>query len=135
MDRGIVPGATIQFGDFISLCGVAKKPAEQDVWLGVVASSFIGFYSIASVTFGHLVHRVPPFKLLFCGLSVWIAAIFVSGICSFLAYGEGNPTGGYIMERSWSLLWRGPNCSLAPAAECLKPEIRATRSGTKSRRG
>ena len=53
-----------------------------------------------------------------------------------LSYGEGNPTGGYIMERSWQLLWHGPNCSHSTEAvvDCLRERTARTPAANLARR-
>jgi MFS family permease len=122
MDRGIVPGATVQFGDFVQSAGVASKPAQQDVWLGVVASSFILCYSIASVLFGHLVHRVAPFRLLFVGLTIWVAAIFISGVAYFL---ERSPPTFWLFLTSRAVSGVGEaafQCIIPPYIEDFAPK-------------
>lgn len=40
---------------------------------------FIVGYSVASVTFGHLVHFYNPFKLIAVGLTIWVLSVLVSG--------------------------------------------------------
>lgn len=44
------------------------------------AGSFIAGYGVASLTFGHLVHAYPPFRLMFLGLCVWMGSIVLSGL-------------------------------------------------------
>lgn len=44
-----------------------------------LAGMYIVGYATASVTFGHLVHSYPPFKLMSVGLAIWLLAVFMSG--------------------------------------------------------
>jgi MFS family permease len=90
LDRGIIPGASEEFNQFITNSGIHN---HQDVFLGLLQSAFIIGYGIASVVFGNLVHYYPPFYICTSGLSVWIIAVISSGfsyytgsyICLFLA--------------------------------------------------
>lgn len=52
------------------------RPAARCALTG----SFIGGYSVASISFGHLVHRYPPFKLMCVGLIIWVVAVVLSGL-------------------------------------------------------
>ena len=84
IDRGIVPGAPVEFSEFISRT-LHKDCDSQGVWLGLLTSSFIGCYSIASLVFGHLVRSVRPFRLLGAGLSIWLLALVLSGVLLYTA--------------------------------------------------
>jgi MFS family permease len=44
------------------------------------AGSFIGGYSVASLTFGHLVHVFPPFRLISVGMAIWCGAVVLCGL-------------------------------------------------------
>ena len=89
IDRGIVPGAPVEFSEFISRT-LHKDCDSQGVWLGLLTSSFIGCYSIASLVFGHLVRSVRPFRLLGAGLSIWLLALVLSGLAQWLADGPAT---------------------------------------------
>ena len=80
IDRGIVAGAPIQFGAFISRT-LHVRIDEQQAWMGSLFSAFVACYSIAAVVFGHLLHSVPQFRLLSVGLSIWVGSLAVSGLC------------------------------------------------------
>jgi MFS transporter, Spinster family, sphingosine-1-phosphate transporter len=43
------------------------------------SGTYIVGYAVASVSFGHLVHSYPPFKLMAGGLLVWVVAVVLSG--------------------------------------------------------
>ena len=90
IDRGIVPGAPVEFSEFISRT-LHKDCDSQGVWLGLLTSSFIGCYSIASLVFGHLVRSVRPFRLLGAGLSIWLLALVLSGLAQWLAHARERP--------------------------------------------
>lgn len=77
LDRGIIPGASEEFNQFITDSGITS---QQDAYLGLLQSAFIIGYAIASVIFGHLVHFYSPFYLCIIGLFVWIVAIIFSGL-------------------------------------------------------
>jgi hypothetical protein len=95
VDRGIVPGAFGPLGDyiradihqndtdtytgilqseilFLSSCSAATSC--RTIWL---AGSFIGGYSVASISFGHMVHTYPPFRLMSVGLAIWTVAVLL----------------------------------------------------------
>ena len=76
MDRGIIPGAPEEVGEFATHSTGSSK---QDTLLGSLQSAFIGGYAVASLVFGHLVHVYPPFKLVGVGLAIWVIAIVASG--------------------------------------------------------
>ena len=80
-DRGIIPGSTNEFDVFISKSMDTDSP---DVFLGILQSSFIVGFALASVVFGHLVHFYSPFFLCGVGLSIWVVAVVLSGV-SFYA--------------------------------------------------
>ena len=83
VDRMIVSGAPIQFGEFVS--ETLDVPAKhQAFWLGIITPAFMVTFSIASILFGHMVHHVQPFRLMAMGLSVWVLALATSGLCYYL---------------------------------------------------
>jgi len=81
-DRGIIPGASIEFSSFVATA--SDSPAfirdAPDVGLGLLQAAFMGGYSIAIVISGHLTHRVRWMTLVSGGLSVWILAVIGSGL-------------------------------------------------------
>eukprot|EP01138_Halocafeteria_seosinensis_P015810 gb/GECG01016135.1/.p1 GENE.gb/GECG01016135.1/~~gb/GECG01016135.1/.p1 ORF type:complete len:581 (+),score=35.98 gb/GECG01016135.1/:1-1743(+) len=76
MDRFIAPGAVTYIKRFIS---DELHEENVDAQFGVLQSAFIAGYAVASVTFGHLVHKFPPFKLMSVGLLIWCVAAILSG--------------------------------------------------------
>jgi MFS transporter, Spinster family, sphingosine-1-phosphate transporter len=76
LDRGIVPGAYNSISAFIT---ETTGNTKTDALLGILQSSFIIGYSVACVTFGHLVHKYPPFRLMTIGLILWVLACLLSG--------------------------------------------------------
>ena len=77
IDRGIVPGAFSDIGDFIrGDLGLENIDAQ----LGLLQSMYIVGYALASVSFGHLVRSRPPFQLMAIGLVVWVCAVVLSGL-------------------------------------------------------
>ena len=81
VDRGIIPGATDQFDSFIEDSLDVTSP---DIYLGLLQSSFIIGFAIASILFGHLVHYYPPFHLCGIGLSIWLLAVCLSGLSFYI---------------------------------------------------
>ena len=75
LDRGIIPGATNEFDEFISDRLHTNTP---DVYLGMLQSSFIVGFCLASLVFGRLVHFYGPFFLCGIGLSIWTTAVICS---------------------------------------------------------
>lgn len=80
VDRGIIPGATNEMNTFIQDDLHTDKP---DVYLGLLQSSFVIGYMVGSVLFGHLIHHYGRFFLTATGCSIWIVAVFLSGIAFF----------------------------------------------------
>ena len=76
-DRGIIPGSTNEFNEFIDKTTGTDKP---DVYLGLLQSAFIVGFSMASIVCGHAVHYYPPFWLCGIGLSIWCVAVVLSGL-------------------------------------------------------
>jgi MFS family permease len=77
VDRGIIPGANDEFIRYISF---NLDTSDPDVFLGLLQSSFIVGFSLASLVFGHLVHFYGPFTLISIGLSLWLLATILCGI-------------------------------------------------------
>jgi MFS family permease len=80
MDRGIIPGATNEFINFI------KEDINTDtpsLFLGLCQSSFIVGFCIASPIFGHLVHYHGPFILVAWGMTIWCVAVMLSGLAFY----------------------------------------------------
>lgn len=77
IDRGIIPGSTIEFNAFIIDNTGYGKP---DILLGLLQSSFIIGYVAGSLLFGHLASFYGPFQLVTTGLSIWTMSLFVSGL-------------------------------------------------------
>lgn len=77
MDRGIIPGAT---NEFISFIKDDLDTSTPSLYLGLCQSSFIVGFCIASPVFGHLVHYHGPFTLVAWGMSIWVAAVLLSGL-------------------------------------------------------
>ncbi len=75
LDRGIVPGAPIQFSCFID---ASLDHPHTSVWLGMLTSAFIGCYSVASPVFAQLSRTQNHAMLLGVGLCVWIVALLAS---------------------------------------------------------
>ena len=69
--------------------------------MGLMTSSFVGCYSIASVCYGIAINHYPKFLLLCSGLVIWVAALFMSGLAYYLPH---TPTtfGFFICARSLS---------------------------------
>ncbi len=83
VDRGIIPGSTQAFNSFIRHDIDTNTP---DVYLGLLQSAFVIGFVVGSILFGNLIHHYPRFKLSASGLSVWILAVFLSG----LSYNTGS---------------------------------------------
>lgn len=60
IDRGIIPGASIEINDFIQKDINTDKP---DVYLGLLQSSFIIGFMAGSVIFSHMIHNHSRFTL------------------------------------------------------------------------
>ncbi len=74
VDRGVIPGA---FDGLKMWIHGDLGVEDTDKYLGILQSSFIVGYSVASLVMGHLVHRFPPFKLMALGLALWAIAVAV----------------------------------------------------------
>lgn len=80
VDRGIIPGATNEFNDFIM---DDLKTDTPSVYLGLLQSSFIVGFSVCIVLFSHLLHYYPPFYICGFGLTIWIVAVMLCGIARY----------------------------------------------------
>ena len=76
-DRGIIPGSTNEFSQFVQN---TLKTETPDVYIGILQSAFIVGFAIASIAFGHLVHFYSPFFLCGVGMSIWCVAVVSSGL-------------------------------------------------------
>lgn len=79
LDRGIIPGTTVEINAFISSTTHTSSP---DSLLGLLQSSFIAGLSVGSPCFGHAVHTYKPFLLLSVGLGVWTAALLTAALAA-----------------------------------------------------
>ena len=79
-DRGIIPGSSSQFNEFIMDSIDTTTP---DVFLGLLQSSFIIGFSLSSLIFANLIHHYPPFLIAACGLSIWLCAVTMSGLAYY----------------------------------------------------
>lgn len=77
IDRGIIPGASIEINDFIQKDIHTDKP---DVYLGLLQSSFIIGFMVGSVIFSHMIHHHSRFTLTGIGCVIWTFAVMFSGI-------------------------------------------------------
>lgn len=80
MDRGIIPGSTVEFNSFIVL---TTGYSQSDVLLGLLQSSFVVGLVSGALIFGHLSHSHGPFFLTGVGISIWIVAVFCSGLAYY----------------------------------------------------
>lgn len=76
IDRGIIPGATDEFINFIEENINTNHP---DLYIGLLQSSFIIGFCLASPIFAGLVHHYGPFHLVCSGVIVWTCAVIISG--------------------------------------------------------
>lgn len=76
VDRGIIPGASEEFSDFISDNIETSHPS---LYIGLLQSAFIVGFCIASPIFATLVHHHGPFHLVSIGIAIWICAVIISG--------------------------------------------------------
>jgi MFS transporter, Spinster family, sphingosine-1-phosphate transporter len=76
IDRGIIPGATDEFINFIE---ENIQTSHPDLYIGLLQSSFIIGFCLASPIFAGLVHHYGPFHLVSIGVTVWTCAVIMSG--------------------------------------------------------
>jgi len=112
MDRGVIPGAPIQFGSFVS-CALGTPASRQSVYVGLSVSAFIVCYAISSPIFGQLSQSVPHFRILGVGLSIWVLALALSGLAYYI--GE-TPVAYYLF-----LLGRAVSGVGESAFQCIVP--------------
>ncbi|OQR81617.1 Major Facilitator Superfamily (MFS) [Thraustotheca clavata] len=82
-DRGIIPGAPIQFQAFIQ-SSHNVSPSHVSVYMGVLQTSFIASLSVFVCIFGYLSRTNKPFVLAGTGLSIWALALLCCGISKSL---------------------------------------------------
>mmetsp|Transcript_25762 Transcript_25762/g.43418 ORF Transcript_25762/g.43418 Transcript_25762/m.43418 type:complete len:542 (-) Transcript_25762:252-1877(-) len=76
VDRGIIPGASEEFSDFITDNVETSHPS---LFIGLLQSAFVVGFCVASPIFATLVHHHGPFHLVGIGISIWIGAVILSG--------------------------------------------------------
>jgi MFS family permease len=76
MDRGIIPGATEEFTNFIDDTINTDTPS---LYIGLLQSSFIIGISLSSPIFATLAHRKSPFLLIAWGMLGWTLAACICG--------------------------------------------------------
>jgi MFS family permease len=76
VDRGIVPGSTVEFTSFIVK---STHTSFADAFLGGLQASFIVGLIIGSLISGHLVHKIDRFTITGCGIFIWFIAALLSG--------------------------------------------------------
>jgi len=120
VDRGLIPGSTIEFNEFIAENVGTKKP---DAFLGMLQSAFIIGLLTSSVIFSRLAHYCNTFLLVKIGVIIWILSVILSATSfychSFLLLLFGRMLSG-VGEGSFQ-------CTMPPWIETNAP------SGTKAR--
>lgn len=76
VDRGIIPGASEEFSEFITDNVNTSHPS---LFIGLLQSAFIIGFCVASPIFATLVHQHGPFHLVSIGIAIWIGAVIISG--------------------------------------------------------
>ncbi|EQC29345.1 hypothetical protein SDRG_12809 [Saprolegnia diclina VS20] len=84
LDRGIIPGAPIEFQGFIQRTHNVSSDSVS-VYIGLLQSSFIASYSIFICIFGYLSMTRKPFTLSAIGLFIWVLSIVLCGLAKPLA--------------------------------------------------
>ena len=79
IDRGIIPGAPIEFQAFIQKTHHVDS-SNVSIYIGLLQSIFIGSYSIFICVFGYLSMTRKPFQLMAISLFVWILSIVMCGL-------------------------------------------------------
>ncbi|KAF0692434.1 Aste57867_16491 [Aphanomyces stellatus] len=86
INRGIIPGAPIQFQAFVEQG--SGNVDHINLYIGLLAALFIAAYSLAMCVFGFLAMRHRPFVLAATGLFLWIVALAICGLAKPLkSYG------------------------------------------------
>jgi MFS family permease len=91
MDRGIIPGATDEFTNFIDKSIHTNTPS---LYIGLLQSSFIIGISLSSPIFASLAHTRSPFLLVAWGMLGWTLAAGICGLAiaiesyEFLIFGR-----------------------------------------------
>ena len=161
LDRGIVSGAALEItGCVSSFDKCTLRPGETksellnctleckacapcDVkptgfginlaQLGFLQSSFMVGYSLSSIVYSQLVHRIRPFKLISVSLFLWIVAVVLSGLSGFLcdATAEGEDVCGsfYLAVFARALSGVGEAATATIAAVYLDDAVPADRKG------
>lgn len=126
IDRGIIPGAPFQFENFI--CKTINPPQEdQSTWIGALTSSFIGCFSVASLVFSKAASRYNHFTLLCIGLSIWTAALFLSGLPYFFQDSGAPAFWIFLLARSLSGVGEAAfQCIVPPYLEDIAPRGKQT---------
>jgi MFS family permease len=79
VDRGIIPGAPVQFQLFIQE-NAGIDPTNVSFYIGILISAFIASYSIFICIFGYMSMTHRPFLLSAIGLAIWVLAIILCGL-------------------------------------------------------
>ncbi|OQS06819.1 Major Facilitator Superfamily (MFS) [Thraustotheca clavata] len=79
VDRGIIPGAPVQFQLFVQET-YNVKPENVSFYIGVLVSAFIASYSVFICIFGYMSMTHRPFLLSAIGLFVWVLSIVLCGL-------------------------------------------------------
>ena len=81
IERSIIPGSVVEIREYVqSLIG-----HDSSTYVGLLQSSFIMGFSVASILFGCSVSHHSPFLVICIGLSVWVVATLLSG-CAWNYY-------------------------------------------------
>lgn len=81
IDRGVIPGATDQFTNFINDNINTDHPS---LFIGLLQSSFIIGLCISSPIFASLAHSYGTFHLVAVGIAVWIFSALMSGMAKYV---------------------------------------------------
>mmetsp|Transcript_21017 Transcript_21017/g.30343 ORF Transcript_21017/g.30343 Transcript_21017/m.30343 type:complete len:537 (-) Transcript_21017:145-1755(-) len=80
IDRGIIPGSTDEFTNFIE---DNIETGHPSLYIGLLQSAFIVGFCLASPIFAGLVHYYGPFHLVTAGVTVWTCAVLLSGFAYY----------------------------------------------------
>lgn len=75
-ERVVVSGSSMKMLEFIR----ESVSSHENTYLGALTSIFIGGFSIASIVFGYLVTKHPPFRVVSWALICWLLAALCSGL-------------------------------------------------------